>query len=208
MRRHSGLLGHFLLTHGIVDQKSPNFAPWGLVGASGMIVYGERGGIMLGMRKRQIGEQPVVNSQDKGLDVKLEAVQLILSGNTLSGTARKLGMALSTVKRWLKDERFQELMREGRDRLCEQIFGLKAHFQVELLQDPKADPKVKAMVVNELERTWCKLKTVEMQRIKAPRQHITVGFEAADGRRVAVQVGGQARALPAGDDDSGTDTDD
>jgi len=160
------------------------------------------------MRKRQIGEQPVVNSQDKGLDVKLKAVQLILSGNTLSGTARRLGIGLSTVKRWLKDERFQELMREGRDRLCEQIFGLKAHFQVELLQDPKADPKLKTMIVNELERTWCKLKTVEMQRIKAPRQQITVGFEAADGRRVAVQVGGEARALPAGDDDSGTDTDD
>jgi len=164
--------------------------------------------IMLGMRKRQIGEQPVVNSQDKGLDVKLEAVQLILSGNTLSGTARRLGIGLSTVKRWLKDERFQELMREGRDRLCEQIFGLKAHFQVELLQDPKADPKLKTMIVNELERTWCKLKTVEMQRIKAPRQQITVGFEAVDGRRVAVRVGGQARALPAGGDDSGTDTDD
>ena len=196
------------MTHGIVDQKSPNFAPWALLGASGMIVYGERGGIMLGMRKRQIGEQPVVNSQDKGLDVKLEAVQLILSGNTLTATARRLGIGLSTVKRWLKDERFQELMREGRDRLCEQIFGLKAHFQVELLQDPKADPKLKTMIVNELERTWCKLKTVEMQRIKAPRQQITVGFEAADGRRVAVQVGGQARALPAGDDDSGTDTDD
>ena len=43
MRRHSGLPGHFLLTHGIVDQKSPNFAPWALLGASGVIVYGEAG---------------------------------------------------------------------------------------------------------------------------------------------------------------------
>ena len=41
MRSHSGLLGHFVLTHGIVDQKSPNFAPWALLGASGVIVYGE-----------------------------------------------------------------------------------------------------------------------------------------------------------------------
>ena len=29
------------MTHGIVDQKSPNFAPWALLGASGVIVYGE-----------------------------------------------------------------------------------------------------------------------------------------------------------------------
>lgn len=142
------------------------------------------------------------------MERKLTAVQLILTGSSLVQTAKAIGISETAIHKWLKDERFQGLLKDGWERLAQEIFGSVFREAKKILDDPEAEPKVKAMVVNEGLRQWGNLERVRMQRIKAPRQQITVGFEAADGRRVAVQVGGETRALPVGEDDSGTDTDD
>jgi predicted DNA-binding protein (UPF0251 family) len=159
----------------------------------------------------------------------LEAVRLVLSGESEVAVAKAVGVNRNTISAWIRREDFQQALREGRDRIQTELFSLKADVQRKIMKGGQQTVKcpccgrmtgaeckkcggdllvpnwtVQALIANELERTNATVQRVMVQKGKAPRGKFDVIIGTGPGQvtRVAIETRTeQPEALPPARED-------
>lgn len=124
-------------------------------------------------------------SKSKGLMPRqLIAVSGMLAGKSDREIGLEIGVSVLTLKRWRKRDDFQAALREAYNLVKADLFEFKTRKQREILENPEVDPKVKAMILNELERSETTLEKVRLQKIRPERKMFRTVFRDEIGREV------------------------